>query len=288
MPGSSEECPTTTPQPDPTDDKVTVQEAQCRAENAGRIADDACAENARLQEQIKELKSLFIQQEQKLIEEKGAAEKDALQAKATAKTARADAGEILGAFKQFVLDLEKREKAFLDGRLDIEKEIQRTVGSIQKSEMHIQELSGGAEAAAGRAETAAHAAQGAVGNAQTVAGEAQTAVSMTVGEAQTAVRTATDEAQTAIRTARDPALTAIDTAKNGALTAIDTAKNGAQTAIQKALDQAKRDQETAENNKLETRHKWILYAVTSDYSIGKADGTAAGSCSPEPQTLFYG
>ena len=239
---SSEECPITTPQPDPTDDEATVQEAQRRAENAGKIADGARAENARLQEQIKELRSHFTQQEQKLVEEKGAAEKDALQAKATAKTARADAGEILGAFKQLVLDLEKRQKAFLDGRLDIEKEIQRTVGSIQESETRVQGMSGGAQVAVGRAETAARTAQQAVGNAQTVA-----------GEAQTAVHTATDEAQTAI-----------DTATNKALTAIDTARAGALTTIQTALDRAKRDQETAENQKLQTRHKWILYAVPSD------------------------
>ena len=210
---SSEKCPTATPQPDTTDDEATIQEALCRAENAGRIADGALDENVRLQEQIKQLKFFFIQREQKLVEEKEAAEEDALQAKATAKTARADAGEILGAFKQFVSDLEEREKVFLDGRLDIEKEIRRTVGDVQESEMHVQGMSGVAQAAAGWAETAAHTAQKAVGKAQSVAVEAQ-------------------------------------------------------TAIRTAVDQAKRDQEKAETQKLETRHKWFLYAFPSDYTTG--------------------
>ena len=87
----------------------------------------------------------------KLIKEKEAAERDTFQAKATAKTARADAGEILVASRQFVSDTEK--------------EVQRAVGSIQESETHVQEISGAAQAAAGRAETAAHSAQKALGKA---------------------------------------------------------------------------------------------------------------------------
>ena len=271
--GSSENSPTRTPQPDLTDDQPTVQEGANRAEHAENIANGARDENARLQEQIKQLKEFFKEKEQKLVEQKEAAERDTLQAKATAKSARADAGEILGAFRQFVSDSEQREKMFLDGRLDTEKEIQRAVGSIQESETHIQEISGAAQVAAGRAEIAAHSAQRAVGKTQTVAGEAQTAVRTARDEAQTAVRTVAG-AQTAVRTATDAALR--------------TVAGEAQTAVCTAIEQAQRDQETAKEQKLKTRHKWFLYAVPSDYSIGKADGTAAGSSSPWSQTLFYG
>ena len=287
MLGSSENSPTRTPQPDPTDDEPTVQEGANRAEHAENIANGARDENVRLQEQIKQLKEFFKEKELKLVEEKEAAERDALQAKATAKSARADAGDILGACRQFVSDSEKREKVFLDARLDTKKEIQRAVGSIQESETHVQEISGAAQAAAGRAEIAAHTAQKAVGKAQTVAGEAQTAMRTARDESQMAVRTATDGLQAAVRTARDEAQTAVRTAA-GAQTAVRTATGEAQKAIRTAVDQAQRDQKTAKEQKLKTRHKWFLYAVPSDYSIRKADGTAAGSCSPRSQTLFYG
>ena len=216
---SSENSPTRTPQPDPTDDEPTVQEGANRAEHAENIANGAQDDNVRLQEQIKQLKEFFKEKEHKLVDEKEAAERDTLQAKATAKTARADAGEILGAFRQFVSDTEK--------------EIQRAVGSIQESETHVQEISGAAQAAAGRAKTAAHSAQKALGKAETVAGEVQTAVCT-------------------------------------------------------AVDQMQRDQEMAKEQKLKSRHKWFQYAVPSDNSVGKADGTAAGSSSPWSQTLFYG